>query len=103
MPKNVALFENEGSRLRELARDPNVLIIFTKHAQDRMRERSVSRIDIQSILKRCSVVKFEESRWEETWRAEGKDRDGRVLQVEVVPYERELEIKIITVITPMQR
>lgn len=48
------------------------------------------------LLKRCAVVMVEQSRFEETWRAEGRDVDGNLINVVLVAYEDRMMIKVIT-------
>lgn len=93
MPR--AVFHFEGRKLRALASSPDVTIYFTAHAEQRMRERGVSRIDIQSILRTGTVA---EVQGDGRWLAQGRDQDGRTIRVVVVAEEREIEITIITVI-----
>ncbi len=57
-------------------------VLFTRHASQRIRERSTSRREVEDALARC-----ERCRWqphEETWRAEGPDWDGERLTVALV-------------------
>ena len=91
-------FENEASRLRDLARDPNVLVWWKRHADEERQKDGIAKIDVHNMLKRCMVTNVEETDGEETWRAEGKDIDGRSIAAIVVAYEDEHnpEIKIIT-------
>jgi Domain of unknown function (DUF4258) len=89
-------FENEAARLRKLAKRPDVTVWWTDHADSERQKDNIAKIDVQNILKRCSVSKVEDSAGEECWRAEGTDIDGRRISVEVVAYDEPPEIKIIT-------
>ena len=95
MPPRSQAFHHEGRRLRDLAARPDVLVLFTMHAEQRMRERDVSRIDVQSILRRGAVVELQEAG---KWLVEGRDMDGRTIRAVVAPDEEEGEIVVVTVI-----
>jgi len=71
-------------------------VFFRPHGLIEMEKDSISRPDVQNMLKRCSVSKAEESGGEITWRAHGRDYDGRKITAEVVAYEEKKEIKVIT-------
>jgi hypothetical protein len=90
-------YENEASRLRKLARRPDCTVWWTDHAEVERLKDNIAKIDVQNMLKRCSVSKAEDSGGEECWRAEGTDIDGRRIAAEVVAYEDDPpEIKIVT-------
>jgi len=57
-----------------MARDREVLLVFTTHALEEMKKDGIVKLDIANMLKRCSVTKVEETGGEETWRAEGQRR-----------------------------
>ena len=91
-------FEDEASRLRKLARDPNVLFWWTGHAETERKKDDIARLDVHNMLKRCSVSNVEDTDGEVGWRAEGTDIDGRRIAAIVVAYEDDpAEIKIVTV------
>lgn len=90
-------FENEAARLQKLARRSDVTVWWTDHANVERQKDNIAKIDVQNMLKRCSVSKAEESEGEECWRAEGTDVDGRRIAAEVVAYENDPpEIKVVT-------
>jgi hypothetical protein len=89
-------FENEASRLRKLAQNPNVLFIWTNHAEVEREKDSIAKIDVENMARRCSVSLVENKRGEEEWRAEGTDIDGRRIAAVVVADERNVQIKVIT-------
>jgi hypothetical protein len=90
-------FEDEASRLRKLARRPDVLVWWTDHAEVERLKDSIAKLDVHNILKRCSVSKVEETEGELCWRAEGTDIDNRRIVAEVVAYEDDpAEIKVVT-------
>ena len=89
-------FENEASRLRGLAVNPAVRFRWTFHAEKELLKDEIPKIDILNMLKRCRVTLVEMSKGEETWRAEGRDADGREITAVVVVYEDAILIKIIT-------
>lgn len=91
-----ANFEHEASRLRRLARDKGVRFAYRKHALDEMAKDGIFRIDVENMLRRCKVTLVEDGKRETTWRAEGKDTEGRSLTAVVVAYEDQIKIKIVT-------
>lgn len=91
-----ANFEDEASRLRRMAQNEAVRFAYRKHALEEMEKDRVHRIDVENMLRRCRVTLVEESKGEVTWRAEGKDTEGRNIAAVVVAYEGVIKIKIIT-------
>jgi hypothetical protein len=90
-------FEHEASRLRTLAKNPDVLVWWTDHAEVERNKDQIAKIDIHNMLKRCRVSNVEDTDREECWRAEGTDIDGRGIAAIVVAYEDDPpEIKVIT-------
>jgi hypothetical protein len=79
-----------------MARDREVMLVFTTHALQEMKKDGIVKLDIANMLKRCSVTKVEESGGEETWRAEGTDNDGNKITAVVVAYESIIKVKVIT-------
>ena len=90
-------FENEASTLRRLAQNSDVVFVYRPHAEKAMKDDGLYKIDVENMLRRCSVVNAEDSEGEEAWRAYGSDGDGRIFFVIVVPYEEDPSIKVITV------
>ncbi|WP_292234284.1 DUF4258 domain-containing protein [Mesorhizobium sp.] len=88
-------FENECGRLRRLARS-GARVRYTNHALEEMEKDRIFRIDVENMLPRCQVTKVEPTGFDETWRAEGRDSNGRLLVAVVVAEE---EIRVIRVIT----
>jgi hypothetical protein len=89
-------YEYEAGVLRNVAQRPDVYVWFTKHSLKEMAKDAMYRPDVQNMLKRCSISKIEESGGELTYRAHGSDSDGRKITAEVVLYEDDVEIKVIT-------
>jgi hypothetical protein len=89
-------FANEAARLRALASNRRVRIRWRRHAEEEAANDGIAKIDVETMLTRCSVSKVEPSQGEETWRAEGTDIDGRRITAVVVPYEDKIVIKVIT-------
>ena len=87
---------DEGRRLRELASRPDVHFRFREHALDEMAKDGITILDVRSMLRRCSVVRVEQNRFEETWNAEGSDTDGKRMTVVVVANEDMIAIKVVT-------
>jgi hypothetical protein len=100
MQKRVSLraanFENEAGRLRRLARAEGVRFAYRKHALEEMAKDHIVRIDVENMLRGCKVTLVEETKGELTWRAEGRDTEGRSLTAVVVAYEDLIKVKIIT-------
>jgi hypothetical protein len=71
-------------------------LAFTSHAKKEMKKDGIVKLDVANMLKRCRVVKVEDCRDEISWRAEGTDNDGRKIAAEVVIYEDEIIIKVVT-------
>ena len=46
-------YEHEASRLRNLARKPDVLLAFRPHAKKEMQQDGIVKLDIANMLKRC--------------------------------------------------
>jgi hypothetical protein len=90
-------FENEGGRLRRLAKESEIIFVYRPHAVKAMKDDDLYKIDVENMLRRCSVTNVEDTDGEECWRAYGTDGDGRKFFAIVVPYEDEPAIKIITV------
>jgi hypothetical protein len=90
-------FEHEAGALRRLAQHDDVLFIYRPHALRAMKDDGLYKIDVENMLRRCSVANVEDSDGEEAWRAYGSDGDGRKFFAIVVPYEVDCEIKLITV------
>lgn len=55
------------------------------------------------MLRRCSVVRVEQNRFEETWNADGSDTDGKRMTVVVVAFEDTIAIKVVTAWRAMPR
>jgi hypothetical protein len=49
-------FENEASRLRKLAQNPNVLFIWTNHAEVEREKDSIAKIDVENWLEGAQSV-----------------------------------------------
>jgi|GEM_PF-4707844 len=62
-----------------------------------MRERGVSRLDIEATLQAGAVVELQP---EDRLRVQGRDRDGRLIEVIAVADADEIEITVVTVIDP---
>lgn len=90
------MFEHEAGRLRTLAKSPDCDIWLKSHARDEMKKDGIARLDIEEMLCRCRVTLVEQSGGDETWRAEGKDFDGRTIVAVVVVDEPAEQIRVIT-------
>ena len=96
----MSVYHNEGSRLRCLAMNPQVRIKFRNHALEEMAKDGLSQLAVFSMLRRCSVVRREQNRFEEVWTASGSDVDGNKIDAVVVAYEDVIMIKVITAWEP---
>ena len=93
---SLSRFEHEAARLRALASAKRVRIRWRQHAVEEATKDGIAKIDVENMLRRCSVSWVEHSKGEETWRAEGTDIDGRKITAVAVPYEDMIVIKVIT-------
>lgn len=91
-------YTDEGSALRRLARQPHLDWYFSYHSQDRMREYGISRLDVQSILRKGAVINLELNGFDEIWTCQGKDSDNRLFNIVVNARTEVLRIEVITVI-----
>lgn len=87
---------DETRRIHALARDPATRWKWTGHAEARMRERGITRLDVRAVLQRGAVVRVEIPRLEETWNVRGRDGDGRPLEVVVAARDEALIVTVIT-------
>jgi hypothetical protein len=92
----MANYEEVAGRLRRLARNPAVRFLYRRHAETELRADGIEKLDIENMLRRCSVSLSEISGRELTHRAEGTDGAGRPIAAVVVMYEEDLVIKVIT-------
>jgi hypothetical protein len=92
----VSRYENEASRLRQLASASDVRIRFTKHAKEEAAKDGIPEIDVLNMLTRCRVTLVEISGADDTWRAEGTDSNGRRITAVVVAFEVLRLIRVIT-------
>lgn len=90
------VFHDEGSRLRDLANNRETFFSYSNHAQEEMRKDQLLKPDVESVLRRCPVVRVEMNSGEESWNVRGRDTDGRMIEVVVVAYEDDLRIKILS-------
>ena len=58
-------FENEATRLRTLARNPDVTVWWTEHAGIERNKDGIAKLDVHNMLKRCSVSNVEDTDGEE--------------------------------------
>lgn len=87
----------EASRLRRLAKNPRTVFTYSGHCEKELAKDAIAKIDVENMIRRCRVSMVELDKYgEETWRAEGKDFNGRTIAVVVVAYEMSFEIKVIT-------
>jgi hypothetical protein len=85
-------------RIREALADGRTWVFIRHHAQQRMRERRVSRVDVQSILKRGSVIEDQSEGGVMRVLQEGRDLDGRRIRLVVELRDDEPRLDVVTVI-----
>lgn len=90
-------YVNETNILHEVCTDPNCRYKHTKHALEQMAARDVTHADIEHVLTNGHVTLIETNKTDVLWRMEGKDTDGRRLQVVASVDAEEIWIKVITV------
>lgn len=88
-------YVNETRVLHEIASDPDCCWRFTTHALEEMRKDGWSAPDVKNAVMNGQVMLQEQKR-DRLWRVEGRDFDGRRIQVVVAVYEQEITIKVIT-------
>jgi hypothetical protein len=91
------VFHDEARRLRTLANNYSVAVAFSPHAEKEMRKDRIDRVDISSILKRCSVIGCELYALEWRWTATGRTCDGENIEIVCIPKEDLIRIDVITV------
>jgi chromosome condensin MukBEF ATPase and DNA-binding subunit MukB len=85
----------ETQILRRVSNDPRCGWRFTKHALAEMGNDDRTANDIQFAVMNGQVVLHEQKR-DVLWRVEGRDLDGRRIQIIVAVYEQAIRIKIVT-------
>ena len=100
MPPRGRTFHVESKELREFANREDVAFRFSRHAEERMHEYDVSRLDVQSVVRRGAVIDVQP---DGRLRVQGRDLDGRDIEVVVAPEEERLIIVIVTVISTRKR
>ena len=89
-------YEHEAGRLRSLA-SSGANVWYTRHAETELANDDIAKLDVENMLRRCSVALVEvNSSGDTTWRAVGTDSDGRRIVAVVVANEDDHEIKVIT-------
>jgi hypothetical protein len=91
-----AVYHDEGRRLRAVAKDRLVRFAYTTHALAELRKDQLTKVDVEFVLKRAAIVGIGSSKGEETWNAQGRDTDERLVEIVIVLYEYEKKIKIVT-------
>jgi hypothetical protein len=89
------LYAPETAILQRIAHDPECRFIWKKHAKEQMEARGINASDVMKVLTKGRVI-FHELKRDLLWRVEGRDIDGRRLQVQVAVYEDAIAIKIVT-------
>ena len=94
---STAVFHDEGRRLRALACRDGVTVAFGPHAEREMRKDRLTRVDVLSILRRCSVIGCELHLLEWRWTASGRTCDGELVEIVCVIEEEKIRIDVVTV------
>lgn len=95
MPK-IANYLTETHVLRKVASDPRCRWIFTKHALIELAKDGWTADDVRYVLMTNGQVTLHEIKRDLLWRVEGKDIDGKRIQVVAAVFETAIKIKIIT-------
>jgi len=92
-------YQSETRVLRKIATDPQCRWWWTEHAERRMHptDRDISSDDVKHVLTNGHVVLSETNKKDILWRVQGRDIDGRRIEVVVAVYEQDIVIKIVTV------
>lgn len=86
----------ESAALRRLLSD-GADIVWSRHAEDRLRQRQVSKLDAERVIRRGTVTGLDmRANGEESWQLAGADSDGCQFTVVVVPIAPDL--LVVTVI-----
>ena len=86
---------SETHILRRIANDPDCRWIFTHHAKVEMAKDRRTAPDIQHALMNGHVT-LQEFKKDRLWRIEGRDLDGKRVQVVAAVYEDAIAIKVVT-------
>jgi hypothetical protein len=95
MPK-IANYLTETHVLRKVASDPRCRWIFTKHALIELAKDGRTADDVRYALMTNGQVTLHELKQDLLWRVEGRDIDGKRIQVVAAVFETAIKIKIIT-------
>lgn len=95
MLSNPQSLQHIASMIRSIASGPFTLKM-TKHAKRQMLERDINYSDIKTVLKHCIVTKEDLEKGEWVFNAQGTNIDGETIVFVVVPYEKEIKIKVIS-------
>jgi uncharacterized DUF497 family protein len=91
------MFRPEESAALKALLSSGAEIIWSPHAETRARERGVSKLDVQSVIKRGRVTGLDmQANGEERWRLAGTDEDNVDFIVVVTPKDDNL--LVVTVI-----
>ena len=85
----------ETALLRNLVTNPECRFEWTFHARKRMEERNITAEDVIEALTNGHIT-FHEIKRDILYRVDGRDLDGRRLQVEVALYREMIMIKVVT-------
>jgi hypothetical protein len=94
------MYRDLTSRLHMIARSTAFRLVITGHAEKQMRDRDVTRFEVEKVLKAGAVVMVEtDPRGRERWRVAGRDTDGRRIEpvVEVIPPSMAVLVTVIRV------
>lgn len=94
-------YQNLGSGLRKLAKDPCVKIVYSIHAKDRMAEYGITVPEVVSILRRGSVIDDQTEPHQDDIKLLVQGRaisDGRQFNIVVTVNDGAVRITVITVI-----
>lgn len=85
-------------KIEAIRTDPGFKLFLTNHVRLRMRQRSVSIVDIQHVIERGAVVEDQSEHAQTKLCMSGRDVDGRRLEIVLVVDEGEAWLRVVTVI-----
>jgi hypothetical protein len=89
-------YRSETLMLRRVANDARCRWEFRKHALKELAKDGRTAADVQYAIMTNSQVTLHELKRDLLWRAEGKDLDGKRIQVVVAVFDAVPKIKVIT-------
>jgi Domain of unknown function (DUF4258) len=89
-------YATETQFLRRVANDPDCSWRWTVHVLERMTQRGFTADDVKHAVMNGGVVLEEQAKRDRLWRVEGKDVDGKRMQVVVAVDGVSIRVKVVT-------